>query len=403
MPYPNEHACRINEPEKYEKVRRQNGSGDKPDMIFGIKDGKSEVQAFRFSIDRFTEAQARAFCEKEGGKFEPAEETMKEEVETEIKIQEDATVEPEEVTDDMIDKGVLPVRIVTPGFNHGKNHFYAESAIASTPVALEGCKMFANHQEKDKGAVRDIRDWVASLKDVRVSGKKNSVGNAHIHAPWFKDFVKGLKAQGNLSQLGISINTYGVGTPEVIEGIRTLNIKEIKPNILGSVDFVTYPGAGGQAGLVEDVSNNSEKIGGSNMELEEKVIALEGQISTLTEQVTSLVKERDETKIKLEEAERLGRVSNALIVLKEQIDKADVPLVVKERILKQFEGAETTEGLAEAIASEKDYIAKITESGKPKDMGKTTVNPDDAKKRLQESFMKFGMSEKEAEIAAKGK
>jgi len=71
-PYPNEHACRINPPEKYERIRRVNNKGKVPDMIFGIKGGKTEVQAFRFPIDRFTVEEAREFCRKRGGTFEEA-------------------------------------------------------------------------------------------------------------------------------------------------------------------------------------------------------------------------------------------------------------------------------------------------------------------------------------------
>jgi len=71
MPYTAEHACRVNDPGKYKSFRRQTGKGDQPDMIFGIRaDGKSEVQSFRFPVDRFTEAAARAFCREHKGRFE---------------------------------------------------------------------------------------------------------------------------------------------------------------------------------------------------------------------------------------------------------------------------------------------------------------------------------------------
>ncbi len=80
MPYPNEHACRINEPGKYDKMRRQNNTGKTPDMIFGIKGGKLEVQAYRFPKERFSESEARSFCQKHDGSFESASNKEQEEI-----------------------------------------------------------------------------------------------------------------------------------------------------------------------------------------------------------------------------------------------------------------------------------------------------------------------------------
>ena len=61
MPYPNEHAARINDPGKYEKIRRVNDKfGSGIDALFGIgKDGKSEVQAIRFNKKKFTAEEAK--------------------------------------------------------------------------------------------------------------------------------------------------------------------------------------------------------------------------------------------------------------------------------------------------------------------------------------------------------
>jgi len=71
MPYPNEHSCRMNPPGNYERFARDNDAD--PNRIFGIKaDNKSEVQAYRYPTDTWTEARARAHCEKKGGTFEAA-------------------------------------------------------------------------------------------------------------------------------------------------------------------------------------------------------------------------------------------------------------------------------------------------------------------------------------------
>ena len=74
-PYANEHACRLKPPD-YEKYARQNCKvkvdGKCIDFIFGIKGGKSELQAMRFPKKVWTESAARSYCEGKGGSFEAA-------------------------------------------------------------------------------------------------------------------------------------------------------------------------------------------------------------------------------------------------------------------------------------------------------------------------------------------
>lgn len=75
-PYPNEHACRLNSPSKYDSFNRKNcaqkHNGKCIDVIYGIKDGKSEIQALRFKKDIWTESAARTVCRDRGGTFEAA-------------------------------------------------------------------------------------------------------------------------------------------------------------------------------------------------------------------------------------------------------------------------------------------------------------------------------------------
>lgn len=77
QPYPNEHACRLQDPGKFEKFARKNGAreheGKKYDVIFGIrKDGKSEEQAYRYPTKSWKAAEAQAHCKANKGAFEPA-------------------------------------------------------------------------------------------------------------------------------------------------------------------------------------------------------------------------------------------------------------------------------------------------------------------------------------------
>ena len=92
MPYPNEHAARITKPEGYDRFTRSDKTNTPKSspiwpivnggisVILGWKGNKSEIQAFRFPTDKFTEAQARAWIKDNDVKvisFEPAAEIKK--------------------------------------------------------------------------------------------------------------------------------------------------------------------------------------------------------------------------------------------------------------------------------------------------------------------------------------
>jgi len=62
-PYPNEHAARINDPDKYDTFRRDaNAGGDGIDFIYGIfsrnDERVSEIQSVRFDADRYTRQES---------------------------------------------------------------------------------------------------------------------------------------------------------------------------------------------------------------------------------------------------------------------------------------------------------------------------------------------------------
>lgn len=79
MPYSNFHACRINDPDKYEKIRYDKNAlkvnNKSVDVLYGIKDGSSEIQSYRYPKESFSEDEARDHCSKKDGSFEPAKKT----------------------------------------------------------------------------------------------------------------------------------------------------------------------------------------------------------------------------------------------------------------------------------------------------------------------------------------
>jgi hypothetical protein len=78
-PYPNEHACRLNDPDKYTRFRRitRKHDGKTYAVIIGFKpEGGSEEQAYRYPKDEWSEEEARTHCKEHEGRFEPASKSI---------------------------------------------------------------------------------------------------------------------------------------------------------------------------------------------------------------------------------------------------------------------------------------------------------------------------------------
>jgi hypothetical protein len=110
-PFANEHSCRVKDPDQFPKKRRENDKfGDGIHAIWGIKDDKAHLQAIRFSTDKFTADQAKAWAKDHDHTcilFEPAtgkeEDTPEAEPELLTKIVEEeisvARTEAEQIKD----------------------------------------------------------------------------------------------------------------------------------------------------------------------------------------------------------------------------------------------------------------------------------------------------------------
>ena len=90
QPYPNEHACRVQEPGRYERFARKEleHEGKKYYAIIGfLKDGGSEVQSYRYPKDVWTQAQAAEHCKEHDGKTFEAARTEVEQIANEFNLE----------------------------------------------------------------------------------------------------------------------------------------------------------------------------------------------------------------------------------------------------------------------------------------------------------------------------
>lgn len=126
-PFPNEHAARLHDPNKYDSFRRDNDAGGAGvDFIYGIlPDGGTELQAIRFDKNRFTPAEAKAWLSKHDFKailFEEATgeremNDLEERAKVKVEIEIDTSDAPEQPEIDPVDEAVAAIIEDAAGIN----------------------------------------------------------------------------------------------------------------------------------------------------------------------------------------------------------------------------------------------------------------------------------------------
>jgi len=326
------------------------------------------------------------------------------------------------LTEAKFDKGRATVIVIKPGFNATEDRYYPKEMLRRDFKVFEGMKMYADHptsSEEKELPERSMKStgFVARLMDVTCDENGTVTGVADIIEDWLMRKLANMRDKQMLSEMGISINALGRGSKSTIEGVETMVIEQITG--ARSVDFVTEPGASGIVTLYESdrdtdvdlielqalkerrpdlvkalesaVREEVSKEVKHAMELEERVKELEGQVTTVTT-------ERDELQGKITEAEKERAKAEAQASIKEAVDKAELPSAAKERLLERYKDTETAEGIAEAIKSEVDYIAKLSEAGKVKGLGGSTPNPEKDTNALRESVKKLHPEYTDAQV-----
>jgi len=324
------------------------------------------------------------------------------------------------LTEAKFDKGRATVVVIKAGFNATSERYYPSEMLKRDYKVFEGMKMYADHpteQEDKDRPERSIRDWVATLTEVACDESGTVTGVAEIVEPWLMQKLASLRDKEMLSEMGISINAVGSASKATVDGKETLVIEKLVA--CKSVDFVTEPGAGGVVTLYESDRNHDvdlvelatlkekrpdlikaveaniraeiTKEVKKAMENEEKIKELEGQITTLTT-------ERDNLKEAAEKAVKEKAKAEAQATIKEAVDKAELPDAAKERLTERFKDAESAEGIGEAIKSEVDYIAKLSEAGKVRGFGVSKADTEKDREALKESFKKLNPEYTEAQI-----
>ena len=209
-----------------------------------------------------------------------------------------------------------------------------------------------------------------------------------------------------LSEMGISINAVGKAIESTVGNKKTLVIEKLIA--CRSVDFVTEPGAGGivtfyesdkghdidlvELSTLKELRPDLVKMIEADVRVEttkevKRIMGLEEDIKTKDTEIEALTTERDSLKEANEKVVKEAAKAEAQAAIKEAVDKAELPEAAKERLIERYKDAETADGIVEAIQSEVDYIAKLSEAGKVKGLGSSKEIPDaeKAKEALKEA------------------
>jgi hypothetical protein len=330
------------------------------------------------------------------------------------------------LTEAKFDKGRATVIVIKPGFNASEDRYYPAEMLKRDYKVFEGQKMYADHptEAEDKARPeRSIKDWVATLSKVTCDENGVVTGVAEIVEPWLMNKLASLRDKKMLSEMGVSINAVGSATKGTVDGKETLIIEKLVA--ARSVDFVTEPGAGGIVTFYESDRTDIDLIDISALkdrrpdlikaiesnirtEINQEVkikMELDAKVKELESSVESLTTENNDLKNKITEAEKAQAKATAQAAIKEAVEKAELPAAAKDQLLKRFEAAESADGITEAIKAEADYIAKLSESGKVKNLGGTKSDPEKDKTSLKESFKRLHpeWSDEQIETAVTGR
>jgi hypothetical protein len=330
--------------------------------------------------------------------------------------------------------GKLSITVIKPGMNKSKTRFYPQEVLKASHKIFDGAKMFADHQteaEQKSKPEGSVNNWVASVGKTFVEADGTIKAEAQVIDPAFKAKLATLKEAGLLGEMGVSIRALGEAKPVENAGHKYLHVESLLK--ARSVDFVTYAGAGGLVEAMESDSNNQTDVDLIDeaalrlarpdlVQLIESRIEENKAMEKTLEQVQAELTEAQATiaakdvalaaaMTKIQESETATAKAQVAVELQKLLSESKLPAIAQERIKKQFAEAVKADGIAEAIATESEYIKSL--GVKPgsgvKNMGAEQngtehqeADKDEKAKRakLVEAYIGMGLSKEEAEMAA---
>lgn len=315
----------------------------------------------------------------------------------------------------------ITLTVIKPGLSKN-NRFYPAAMLKRDYKVFEGAKMFRNHATEAEKKARpegDERQWVGTIKKVWAEADGTVKATAAIIDPPFKAKLAELKAAKLLPEMGISIRAVGEASEAEVDGKKTTLVERFVA--ARSVDFVTFPGAGGMIEALESANdeNDIELLDEARLRAKrpDLVSLIESRkdeefaMEKTKEQLEQELKEANEKRLaaetKLQEAEATSKKAVAATELTRLLTEAKLPEISVNRLKKHFENATESTGMKETVDAEKAYISSLGAPKKVQNNGKVDADESAAGEKkpanLTEAFAKMGLNEKQAKIAANGR
>lgn len=348
--------------------------------------------------------------------------------------------------------GSALIKIISPGW--GSSGYYSAAMLErdSPEIYKAGTQMFVDHPTAVDEKARPERSLTNLAGFITEDAKYLKEGpqgpGAYAKAKIFSQYRNFLNEAAEI--IGVSHRSVGKVAAGSAEGKQGKIIESLTKCF--SVDFVTLPGRGGaivpmleayrknteslaDPELNED--NNEETMAGNDKETvitveslrkTHPVLFTELKEAVMQEIQTSeaqkqkdednkrVLKENQDMKVELARLREAQVIQEAGRIVGKALEKSTLPEITKTRLIETVPKLATMKdgkldetafntAVTEAIKTETDYVAKLTESGKVKGMGGGTGGSgNDGASKLKESFIKTfraqGKSQKDAETMA---
>ena len=315
------------------------------------------------------------------------------------------------------DDNTIDLKLISPGWG-SSGHYSAEVLKRDGPAAFPvGTQMFLDHptesqkRERPEGSVKDLAAAIATEPVYKESGPAGPGLYAKAAViPEYKGLIDALAPH-----IGVSIRSPGSVAEGEAEGRRGRIVTSLRNSPLHSaVDFVTKAGRGGQVlalmeswrdpdaqtTLKDDLTDHSKES--LNMDEMQKLQAdLEEARTALVAaeaRATEVVAQNESMSAELGSLRESVALAEARTLAEAEINKTELHAITKARLSEsivamaklgedgKLDVKALTEAMTTEIARESDYVAKLTESGKVRDQGKSD-STDDAQAKLTESFV----------------
>jgi hypothetical protein len=311
--------------------------------------------------------------------------------------------------------GTIPLRLIQPGW--GSSGYYSAEVLRrdGPKVFTPKVKMYWNHPTAVEEAERPEGDLNALAAELVTAARWEESGLAgpglYADAKVFGPYQEAVNELA--PHIGVSIRASGRAVPGEAEGRKGAIIQEIAG--ARSVDFVTVPGAGGSIIEMFEAARSTFR----QTEIPKGETAVSEELQKQLQEANGRLAQVEQQNARLQEALVLREAQE---MVGRELIKHTLPAMTQERLVAQLSGGQLpltearqldrtlfAQRITEAVQAEVTYLQSVAGYGAGRIEGvggaasSGQVDEAAATKRMQESFARMGLNEKEAGHAAGGR